>query len=71
MNTSYRPQAVQSGAHLTHCPPQPKKPKLEFNEKTAKSTNWNGMRVEDRLFTGILRKKAGISNLISTFEVNE
>ena len=37
--------------------------------KTAKSTNWNGMRVEDRLFTGILRKKAGISNLISTFEV--
>ena len=39
--------------------------------KTAKSTNWNGMRVEDRLFTGILRKKAGISNLISTFEVNE
>ena len=37
--------------------------------KTAKSTNWNGMRVEDRLFTGILRRKAGISNLISTFEV--
>jgi len=37
--------------------------------KAAKSTNWNGMRVEDRLFTGILRRKAGIANLISTFEV--
>ena len=37
--------------------------------KTAKNTNWNGMRVEDRLFTGILRRKAGISNLMSTFEV--
>ena len=33
MNTSYRPQAAQSGAHLTHCPPQPERPKLEFKWK--------------------------------------